>query len=322
MVALDYRDKIRSMAEQKPLQPTEVAKAMSVNSMLASAMLSEMSEKGLLKVSNLKVGSSPLYYDPARQEILLEYIKHLNEKDRKTVALLQEKGVLRDKAEDPLTRVSLRNTKDFAKPLDVVIDGNKEMFWKFYLLTDEQAADKIRQLLQPAPAPKAEAAPQPEAKPVKARKPRAKKAKIEPQATLTQPAAPVAAPAPVVAAPLTTPALPAAPQQAQSSVITDDPFLQQLMTFFTTNNITVLEQVVLKKKSEYDFVVQLASPVGQLHYYCKAKNKAKIGEADLSHAFVQGQLKKLPVLFLAPGILTKPAQDLLKELKGVTVKQV
>ena len=98
--------------------------------------------------------------------------------------------------------------------------------------------------------------------------------------------------------------------------------MQQLLAFFTANNITVLEQVVLKKKNEYDFVVQLTSPVGQLHYYCKAKNKAKVGEADLSHAFVQGQLKKLPVLFLSPGSLTKPAQELLKELKGLTVKQV
>ena len=76
------------------------------------------------------------------------------------------------------------------------------------------------------------------------------------------------------------------------------------------------------REAEYDFLLQLASPVGQLHYYCKAKNKAKVGEADLSHAFVQGQLKKLPVLFLSPGVLTKPAQDLLKELKGLTVKQV
>jgi hypothetical protein len=319
MGALDYRDKIRSMIEQQPVQPTEVAKVLSTNSMLASAMLSEMSEKGLLKVSHLKVGSSPLYYHPDHPDHLLKYVQHLNEKDRKTVAMLQEKGVLRDQALDPLTRVSLRNIKDFAKPLDVSIDGHKELFWKFYVLRDEEAAQRIKQAVeQPQPAPPAvpaEAKPA-EAWPVKPRKPRARKPKVvEPQQTLA--AQPVAetfsspAPAPVPE-----------PPTVASLPITDDPFLKQLTAFFVANNIQIVEQVVLKKKNEYDFLLLLPSPVGQLSYYCKAKNKAKIGEADLSHAYVQGQLKKLPVLFLAPGALTKPAQDLLKELKGLTVKQV
>jgi hypothetical protein len=347
MGALDYRDRIRVMAEQKPVQPTAVAKELMTNSMLSSAMLSEMTEKGLLKVSSLKVGSSPVYYHPDHPEHLLDYLQYLNEKDRRTVALLREKGVLSDTAQEPLTRVSLRNVKDFAKPLDVTIDGNKSIFWKFYTLTDEEAAEKIKQMLQP-PAP----AEQPKA--AKPRKPRAKKPKVavEPQTQLQQaptvtPQAPVVAQkapaaAPVVKAPVAepvavkAPAVPApaieapsndqkpiAPAEAASQALTgDDPFLQKLMGFFASNNITILEQIALKKKSEYDFVLQLASPVGQLHYYCKAKNKAKVGEADLSHAFVQGQLKKLPVLFLAPGILTKPAQDLMKELKGLTVKQV
>jgi Mn-dependent DtxR family transcriptional regulator len=327
MGALDYRDRIRALIEQKPVQPTFVAKELMTNSMLASAMLSEMSEKGLLKVSHLKVGSSPLYYHPDHPEHLLDFVQHLNEKDRKTVNLLKEKKVLNDKELDPLTRVSLRNIKDFAKPLDVAIDGVKELFWKFYLLTDEQSADEIRQLFQkkePAPEPQPAEAP----KPQKARKPRAKKVKVEPQqTTIAQPAA--EAPNPAVAdakpaeAPKAAEPMPIAPAEAASQALTgDDPFLQKLMAFFASSNITVLEQIALKKKSEYDFVLQLTSPVGNLHYYCKAKNKAKIGEADLSHAYVTGQLKKLPILFLSPGTLTKPASDLIKELKGLTVKQV
>ncbi|MEM4239956.1 MAG: hypothetical protein QXK08_02090 [Candidatus Woesearchaeota archaeon] len=324
MGALDYRDRIRAMVEQKPVQPTQVAKEMMTNSMLSSAMLSEMSEKGLLKVSHLKVGSSPLYYHPDHPEHLLDFINHLNEKDRKTLNLLREKNVLQDNALDPLTRVSLRNIKDFAKPLDVAIDGVKELFWKFYLLTDEQAADAIRQLLQmKAPAPE-QPAEQPKVK--KPRKPRKPKVAVEPQQTIIAPEAPAVQPAEPVAqapAPAVEEKKPIAPAEAASqALVSDDPFLQKLMAFFASNNITVLEQVALKKKNEYDFVLSLASPVGQLHYYCKAKNKAKVGEADLSHAYVQGQLKKLPILFLSPGTLTKPAMDLMKELKGLTVKQV
>ncbi len=321
MGALDYRDRIRAMVDQKPVQPTFVAKELLTNSMLSSAMLSEMSEKGLLKVSHLKVGSSPLYYHPDHPEHLLDYVQHLNEKDRKTVASLKEKSVMRDTALDPLTRVSLRNIKDFAKPLDVSINGIKELFWKFYLLTDEQATEHIKAMLQP-PAPAAEQ------KQAKQRKPRARKVKVDAQQlTIGKEAPAVEAPKPEPVAESTAPVAeeqkPIVPADAAlQALVSDDPFLQKLMAFFASNSITVLEQVALKKKNEYDFVLSLASPVGQLHYYCKAKNKAKIGEADLSHAYVQGQLKKLPILFLSPGTLTKPASEHLRELKGLTVKQV
>ncbi len=291
--------------------------------MLASAMLSEMSEKGLLRVSHLKVGSSPLYYHPDHPDHLLNYLQHLNDKDRKTATTLKEQGVMRDQAQDPLTRVSLRHVKDFAKPLDVSIDGVKELFWKFYLLTDEEAAARIKQLVQP---PKTELAPQP-ATQAKPRKPRVKKpartaAGTDPSASPLPQSAVVPQQTIVPQAPVVAPTEQPSEQIPVPATVIDDPFLQQLLAFFAANNITILEQIVLKKKSEYDFVVQLTSPVGQLHYYCKAKNKAKVSEADVSHAFVQGQLKKLPILFLTPGTLTKPAQDLLKELKGLTVKQV
>jgi Mn-dependent DtxR family transcriptional regulator len=302
MSALDYRDKIRALAEQKPVQPTEIAKTMSTDSMLASAMLAEMSEKQLLKVSNLKVGSSPLYYHPDHPEHLLNYVQHLNEKDRKTASLLQGKGIIRDKTQDPLTRVSLRNIKDFAKPLDVSIDGIKELFWKFYLLSDEEAAQKIKQSMQETKIEPSQEQP----KPARQRKPRTKKQPAEQQQL------PAGAVQEAVPAQETTP---------QSPAITDE-FLQKLTAFFQNNNITVQEQTAIKKKSEYDFLLMLPSPVGQLLYYCKAKNKAKIAESDLSHAFVQGQIKKLPVLFLSTGALTKPAEALLKELKGLTAKQV
>src|SRR3989304_8616021 len=105
MAALEYRDEVRVLAEQQPVQPTAVAKHLTTNSVLASAMLSEMTEKGLLKVSFLKFGSSPLYYHPDHPEHLLNYIEHLNEKDRRTFTLLKDKEVLRDQAQDPLTRV-------------------------------------------------------------------------------------------------------------------------------------------------------------------------------------------------------------------------
>ena len=68
-----------------------------------------------------------------------EFIKSLNEKDQKTVILLSEKKILRDKELDPLTRVSLRQTKDFSIPLEVGLNEQRELFWKWYLLSNEDA---------------------------------------------------------------------------------------------------------------------------------------------------------------------------------------
>ena len=55
----------------------------------------------------------------------------------------------------------------------------------------------------------------------------------------------------------------------------------------------------------------------------KAMSKKKIDHADLALAFVQGQLKKLPILFLTAGELTKKAKEMLqKDFKGMNVADV
>ena len=44
---------------------------------------------------------------------------------------LRVKKVLRDISLEPVMRVALRELKDFAIPLNVKINGNSEVFWKF-----------------------------------------------------------------------------------------------------------------------------------------------------------------------------------------------
>ena len=67
----------------------------------------------------------------------------------------------------------------------------------------------------------------------------------------------------------------------------------------------------------------MPSAVGSLIYYCKARSKKRISDSDLSSAFVQGQLKKLPVLFLTKGELTKKAKEMLsKEFKSIKIKKI
>jgi hypothetical protein len=353
-MVVDYRDKVLAFVRSKgPILPVQIGKEVGTNILMASAMLSEMTSKGTLKVSSLKVGGSPLYFIPGQEGMLLNFIQHLNEKDRRVLELLKQHKVLRDQDQDALTRVSLRGLKDFAFALNVTHDGFSEVFWKWHDIPDAEASENIKTMLnahipapQPAPVPAAPrfvaaeavavAAPAPrppavkplpaQGKPspaaIKPRKPRVT-APVEPAVTMPAPVAtsPLLA-APPVAARSSSLFVHSAPAAVTQTVLEDpalsDPFYKQIQGFCGRANIKILEHLMLKKKQDYDLVLEVPSPVGSLVYYAKARNKFKLNDADLSAAFVQGQLRKLPTILLAPGELSKKAEELLvRDLRGV-----
>jgi len=282
---MDYRDKVLSVAKTSPVLPTQIAKALATDSMLAGAMLSEMVSKGLLKTSSLKVGGSPVYYVPGNESQLLNFRQNLNEKDRRTVELLEREKVLRESEVEPLIRVSLGLIKDFAKPLTVTYDGKQETFYKWFLVDEREAEDYIRSKLQPKTEAPVEKKVEPKAEPQG----------IKEQQQVLEP-------------------------KAKSLPAGD--FLDRMQAFFTSNNIKILEQAIIKKKTEFDLLLQLPSPVGPLTYYCKARSKKRVSDADLSAAYVQGQIKKLPVILLIDGELSKQAKELQGQLKGLVISKV
>ncbi len=140
-------EKIFGVARLRPVQPSDVARVLGVDSIIAGAVLSDLAAKKKLRVSHLKVGSSPLYFLPGNEAQLLQFVNFLNEKDRETVELLKEKRVLRASEQSPLVRVSLSNIKDFAVPLEVSVGGWKEVFYKWFLSGDDEVKGIIRQVL-------------------------------------------------------------------------------------------------------------------------------------------------------------------------------
>ncbi len=70
-------------------------------------------------------------------------------------------------------------------------------------------------------------------------------------------------------------------------------------------------------------MLKIPSPVGHLNYFCRAKNKKRVNDGDLSSFFVSAQMRKMPGLFLTVGELTKKAKDLLEnEFKSIKVKNI
>ncbi|MBW2983195.1 hypothetical protein KY327_02735, partial [Candidatus Woesearchaeota archaeon] len=265
------------------------------------------------------------------------------EKDRRTAELLKRKQILKDDEQEPLTRVSLRQIKDFAVPLEVKTKDGTVLFWKWYLLSTKEAEPLIKQALgitpkqtkpaeQPAPVqeePQPKEAPQkpseqtpqqpvePAQKPVPQARPEAVKHEH------TKAAAPETQEEGGPEEPSGTPEAVPAKTLLKQQDDTGDDFLKQVLEYFAEKRIQVITKEVQRKNSDIEFEISVPTAVGRVTYFCKAKNKKKSNDGDLSNAYVQGQMKKLPVIYLTAGDVTKKAKEKLNhEFKGLLLVQL
>ncbi len=289
------KDRILQFIRTKgPSLPTAIAKEMGIDSLFASAHLSELKEHGKIKISHLKVGGgSPLYYLAGQEDQLQKFAENLGEKEKKIYDLLLGKKVIRDSSLVPVFRAAIRTVKDFASPFQVKLNGKPELFWKWYQLSSDEASAIVRKML----GVKEEQKPK-EKETVKP--PASEQKKKETQKHL--PAEPK----------------PSKPQNEKKQILREPgSFYDELLSYFEKNKIRAIEEKIIRK-TEAEFVVEVPSPVGNLHYFVKAKSKKKVNDGDLSSAFIQAQSRRLPVLFLSKGSLTKKAEEMMQtDFKGM-----
>ena len=141
-------DRVKQLVRMRgPVIPSQISKEIGTNILMASAILSELASKNDVKISSVKFGGTPLYYVPGQEPKLQNYLTSLAQKEREAFEQLKSNGVLSDTSLDPATRVALRQIKDFAKPLDVSINGEAYLFWKWYLLANEEAEVHIKKIM-------------------------------------------------------------------------------------------------------------------------------------------------------------------------------
>lgn len=352
---MDNREKILGIIRSRgPVIPVTIGKELGLNMIFASAHLSEMVANGQLALTqSLRIGTSPLYYIKGQEYRLQEHVKYLNEKDRKAFEILKENKILRDKEQIPIMQVSLRALKDFAVPLQVTHDNSdKEIFWRFYLLGTDDAKRMIESKIRGEKAEakqeaearaevkpeakteakhdnKAHIKPDPEIKLKAEHKPELKKEpepkKAEPKAEIKRPETKVEAKQIRKEEQKVTRNEPDAEQVETQFVDTtiSDPFAKEVKNYFDKNKIIVMHSTIIKKNSDVDYLIQIPSVMGYLPYFCKAKKKKLVNEGDVSSAYLQGQLKKLPVILITPGELNKKAKDMVeKDLKGIIIKKI
>lgn len=288
--------------ENGPTIPLNLSRALGASTLFMGAFLSELSDLKLVKVSSLKVGGSPLYYVPEQADRLQDFSKYLNEKDRRTYDLLKKEKVLRDSEQNPLVQVSLRAIKDYSIPLNVKIDGEDIQYFKWYLLSNEEAGIEVKKTLGIISEPvqqavKRENNPNSSINNVNNAESASKEKLSESVKTTTESIN-------------KTDTVQQNQQKEQKTSKNEDLLVQMCETFFESNNITILKKSVEKKNKEVEFNISVPTQAGDILFFCKAIKKAKISDSDISKIYVQSSSEKLPVLFLYDGELGKKVADI------------
>jgi hypothetical protein len=121
-----------------PSLPVQIARAIQMDPVFASAILSELLGSKQVKTSHMKIGASPLYLIPGQEKKLEEKTEHLKSIEKETQESLKSKIIITDEDEEPATRIALRNIKDFATPFKF----QDKITWK-YTFAPQEEIDKI-----------------------------------------------------------------------------------------------------------------------------------------------------------------------------------
>src|SRR3989338_4652198 len=122
-----------------PSLPVQIAHQTEISSIFAGAFLSELAGEKAIKISNTKVGGSPLYYLQGQEHLLENFYQYLPGKEKEAFLLLKENKMLQDKEQLPAIRVALRSIRDFAKSFS----KDAEIFWRFHSVTEEQVREML-----------------------------------------------------------------------------------------------------------------------------------------------------------------------------------
>ena len=141
--ALELNEKILSILRRRgPSLPVHVAKETGLSILFAAAFLSELVADKKVRYSDMKVGSSPMYFLNEHAYMLERFGNHLKSKEKDAFNLLREKKFLKDEEQSPQIRVALRAIKDFAVPFS----REGHIFWRYYIVPESEFKPEVIEL--------------------------------------------------------------------------------------------------------------------------------------------------------------------------------
>lgn len=268
--------------KEGPCLPSAISGKVSLSLLLASALLSEMKAEKRLKVSNLKIGGSPLYYVEGQETQLENFAKHLPKKEQEAFELLKKKEIVDEEKLEPAHRVALRSIKDFAFPIYVKTEGRERIFWRLHSIKPEDASTRISEILKPKPEAKPEPKPKEEKNEIKEQKQKEQKEKkVKPRRR---------------------------PRKNKEQ------FKTKVFDWIQGKGLHIEEGLEGKYGDDAFCIISTNSALGQLNFLVVAKDKKRLNDADISLIYQQGQQAGMPILLLTKAKLTKKAQAYLDKL--------
>lgn len=141
---------LRFVRENKCATPTQVAESFDTTTMIGSAALSELAKEQLLKISHLKLGSTPYYYDPKQKECLIALgEKQYSGYEKEVFHLLKQNEILNDNSLSIQLKLAIERIKDFAIPLEINFQGKALKFWVWYMRDINETREQILEILNP-----------------------------------------------------------------------------------------------------------------------------------------------------------------------------
>lgn len=263
-----------------PIVPTDISKELGVDSYVVSAILSELVRSGSIFYSRKKMTTSPLYYLKGQEDLVMKRLIPILKIPEINILdfFNKNKLVLRENLE-PQQRYMVDELGDFITPLVLKIDGQEKFFYKHFSISESEIREKLGNLKQKKDAPTIS------------------KPKIEPEKH--------------------NKGMQKTIELSDEKASDDSKKIERVDSasdkFFEKNDLSIVKLEIIKKSSEFDFIVKQNSSVGQT-FFVKYLKKASVNESDISRAYATAQSKKMPCIILISGKLSKKSQELVSNL--------
>lgn len=275
----EIKERIISVLKSKgPSLPVHIAGEIKSSILFSSAFLSELVSENRIKISHMKVGSSPLYFLTGQEPSLEKFPQYLKSKEKEAFLLLKEKKFLKDKDQNPAIRVALREIRDFALPFK----SGEEIIWRYFLVPESEF--KIR-----------------EEKPVEIeiKKPALVKVEMEKPLDIL-----------IKEEPEIKPKKRKIYKKKDSGK--EEKFFSDVKEFLSENSIDLLD---IKNFGKKEIILRVKDGEEKL---LVAYNKNKIGEDDIIKASKKASKENLPYMILGLGGPLKKIGSFIEALKGLS----
>ena len=247
----------------------------------ASAILSELLNTKDIKMSHMKIGSSPMYLIPGQEKKLEDHVEHLKSIEKEAYLKLRETQILIDKEEEPKIRVALRNLKDFAKPFKL----EDKIAWRYAFTPESEIKKIIDNRNLPENLTNEESAPKPEKETLDKEEDTKKDEKLEIQEPKPQ----------LIHKESLKKIEPIFHKETQDRPKPE--FLNELRDYLVSEQIEFLEEIKTEKK-EIVAKVSIKTTLGDINFLLIAKNKMTISKEEINSCLQQGSYNSMPCLLI------------------------